>query len=64
MYPMQCICSKSAGFLGREWAALSSKLPHAHADLPIRKLQPHAGKTAGRLAVGSWPAKSEAAEMS
>ena len=28
------------------------------------RLQLHAGKTAGRPAVGSWPVKSEAAEMS
>ena len=73
MYPVYAYCSNDAGFLGCERAAPSClmRLPTRpfpgcfQLTLPSGKLQPHAGKTACRLIDdGSWPAKSEAADMS
>jgi hypothetical protein len=42
----------------------SAELGAASSACPGRRLQLHPGKTAGGPAGGSWPAKSEAAEMS
>lgn len=49
---------------GQKAASSWDELEAAASAWPGKKLQLHAGKTAGRPADGSWPAKSEDGGMS